>query len=152
MSAIKNTGLPPPMKDPTANAAIARADKARKVKLPIPTESQEQKWLFEWKFYARRTYPELALLHAIPNGGFRNKVTAARLKAEGVCPGVPDLCLPVPRGGFYGLYIELKRRKGGKLSDDQAAWIRDLGRQGYCVKVCRGWEEAKDVIIGYLES
>ena len=78
-------------------------------------------------------WPELRLLHAIPNGGKRDIRTAAMLKAEGVKPGVPDICLPVPRGGKHGLYIELKRRKGGTVSKAQEAWIRALMAQGFVI-------------------
>jgi len=65
---------------------------------------------------------------------------------------VPDLCLPVPRGGFHGLYIELKRLRGGRLSEQQRAWLDALGKQGYAVAVCKGWEEAAETIQRYLEG
>lgn len=86
--------------------------------LPVPTEAQEQITLFSWA--AVQAIPELALLYHIPNGGSRHKAEAARLRAEGVRSGVPDLCLPVPRGGCHGLYIELKRLRGGRLSEPAA--------------------------------
>ena len=97
-------------------------------------------------------WPELRLLHAIPNGGKRDIRTAAMLKAEGVKPGVPDICLPVPRGGKHGMYIELKRRKGGTVSEAQQAWIRALCGQGYACTVCHGWDAARDEIMGYLRQ
>lgn len=102
--------------------------------------------LFEWAAWK----PELHLMHAIPNGGKRDIRTAAMLKAEGVKPGVPDIFLPVPRGGKHGLYIELKRRKGGTLTKEQAAWINALMHQGYTCAVCHGWESARDEILRYL--
>ena len=94
--------------------------------------------------------PELYLMHAIPNGGKRDIRTAAKLKAEGVKPGVPDIFLPVPRGGKHGLYIELKRRKGGTVSAAQEAWIRALMHQGYVCTVCHGADEAKNEILAYM--
>lgn len=106
--------------------------------------------MFEWAVYQECVWPELRLLHAIPNGGKRDKVTAARLKAEGVKPGVPDVCLPVPRGEKHGLYIEMKRRKGGIVSADQLKWLESLMRQGYECHVCRGCEEARMTIMEYL--
>ena len=88
-----------------------------------PTEEQEQRLLLAWA--ARTGRPELRLLHAIPNGGKRLKSEAARLQAMGVKPGVPDLCLPVPRGKYHGLYIELKRLYGGRVSPAQRpGWRR----------------------------
>lgn len=118
----------------------------------IPTEHQEQCALFEWAAWMEKQIPELHLMHAIPNGGKRDIRTAARLKDEGVKPGVPDICLPVPRGGKHGLYIELKRRKGGSVSKEQQAWIRALMEQGYMCAVCHGWEKARETILEYLKQ
>lgn len=86
----------------------------------------------------------------IPNGGKRGKVEAIRFKAEGVKAGVPDICLPVPRGEWHGLYIELKRREGGRVSQDQVDWMEALMRQGYYTAICRGSEDAQRVILAYL--
>lgn len=86
----------------------------------------------------------------IPNGGTRAKSEAGRFKAEGVKAGVPDIFLPVPRGEYAGLFIEMKRRKGGRVSIDQSMWLEALKKQGYRTAVCRGWEQARDVIGGYL--
>jgi hypothetical protein len=97
-------------------------------------------------------FPELRLLHAIPNGGARNKIVAAKMKAEGVKAGVPDYCLPVPRGGFHGLYVELKRVKGGRVETDQREWLEALETQGYRTAVAKGWEQAWGVVREYLEA
>jgi len=112
-------------------------------------EHAEQAALFRWAEFARSRLPELALLHAIPNGGHRHKATATRLKAEGVKRGVPDVCLPVARDGAHGLYIELKTERG-KTTPEQIGWIRALRRQGYAAEVCRGWESARSMIEHYL--
>ena len=63
-----------------------------------PTESQEQKSLFKWWRVYSRHAPHLVMYH-IPNGGRRDAITGARLKAEGVVAGVPDIFLAVPRQG-----------------------------------------------------
>lgn len=76
--------------------------------MSIQHEAREQEALFRWADFAAGTMPELKLLYHIPNGGSRNKAEAANLKRQGVKAGVPDLFLPVPRGGYHGLYIELK--------------------------------------------
>lgn len=120
--------------------------------LPVPTEAQEQTTLFEWARLQRGRYPELDLLFHVPNGGSRNRVEAARLQAQGVKSGIPDLCLPVPRGRFHGLYIELKRRRGGRIEPEQTAWLEELMKQGYSVAICRGWEAAAEIILKYLEG
>ncbi len=112
-------------------------------------ESVEQKLVMEWTKRAECTWPEIALLHHIPNGGQRDKAVAAKLKAEGVKAGVPDLCLPVPRGKYHGLYIEMKAI-GGSPTQEQKAWIAALTEQGYAAQVCVGFEEAKETIEQYL--
>ena len=124
----------------------------RAPKPPAPTESAEQIALFQWAAWNERAMPELELLHHIPNGGQRNKATAARLRAEGVKAGVPDLCLPVSRGGYHGLYIELKRTRGSTTTDGQEKWIAALEREGYKAVVCYGWEAAAKVISEYLKE
>lgn len=118
-------------------------------KKPRTSEHQEQVALMQWATLSLGRWPELALLHAIPNGGWRHPAIGAALKAEGVKPGVPDLDLPVSRGGFHGLRIELKA-KGGNLSTPQREWIAWLRAEGYRVDVCVGWEAARDVIVAYL--
>lgn len=115
----------------------------------VPLETEEQQALFRWAAYQTGKYPELALLYHISNEGRRNP---RRAKAEGIKAGVPDLCLPVPRGPYHGAYIEMKRRKGSKTTKEQEDWLRRLHGQGYAVAVCKGWEEAVNFIINYLEG
>lgn len=117
---------------------------------PIQHEAMEQESLFEWAKLMGWRYPELELLYHIPNGGSRNPAEAAHLKKQGVKAGVPDLCLPVARGRYHGLYIELKYGKNTP-SDDQEKWMLALSKQGYAVKVCYGWEQARKSIMKYLE-
>ena len=119
---------------------------------PVPTESEEQQCLFRWAAYQSGAFPELELLYHVPNGGSRRKSEAGRFKAEGVKPGVPDICLPVARNGIHGWYIELKRKKGGRTSQKQERWIRWLDGQGYLAVVCKGWEEAANLIERYLRN
>lgn len=122
-------------------------------KIPCPTEAAEQTWLFQWAAQMQHyKWPELELMHHIPNGGSRNRVEAARLKAQGVKSGIPDVFLPVSKGGFHGLYIEMKRQHGGVLSEEQKEKIPKLREQGYCVYVCKGFQQAADVIEAYMEG
>lgn len=122
----------------------------QKSKMPVPTEAQEQMTLFSWAAMQSGKYPELNLLYHVPNGGSRHKAEAGRLRAEGVKAGVPDLCLPVARGQYHGLYIELKRQRGGRTSDHQSEWLDALSAQGYKAALCYGWEQAAGTIIEYL--
>ena len=74
-----------------------------------------------------RQYPELRWLHAVPNGlAASSVIAAAKMKRQGMTKGIPDVCLPVARRGAHGLYIELKRKDGGKLSPEQRRLFEEL--------------------------
>jgi len=110
----------------------------------IPTEHEEQRELVRW---FRRKYAPVRIF-AVPNGGMRSKATAARMKAEGVARGVPDLFIP-----YYRLWVEMKRIKDGRLSPDQKDWLRYLEAEcGYKVLVCHGAEDAKAQIDEYISG
>lgn len=115
------------------------------------SEATEQEALIQWCGYQQGQYPELKLIYHIPNGGSRNTLEAANLKRQGVKAGVPDLCLPVARKGFHGLYIEMKYGRN-KTTENQKEWLEELGIQGYCTAVCYGMEEAQKVLLEYLEG
>lgn len=124
---------------------------ANQYKLPIPTESTEQIHLFRWAVLEYGKWPELELMYHVPNEGKRSYQTGQRMRMEGLKSGVPDICLPVPRGKYHGLYMELKRLKGGAASENQKAWMEALEQQGYFVALCRGWEKAAETITNYLK-
>jgi hypothetical protein len=96
------------------------------------------------------SFPEIHLLHAIPNGDWRGWGTGVKLKAQGVIPGIPDLCLPVPRGEFHGFYLELKKARGS-VKPDQWAMMHALHSQGYCVRVTNHLGTALTLISDYLK-
>jgi len=112
-------------------------------------EHREQAALFEWAALHESRAPELALLFAIPNGGARHPAVAAKLKAEGVKAGVPDVFLPVPRDEWHGLVIEMKA-EGGTTSSEQDQWLYALGEQGYLTTTCWGWVAAAKRVTSYL--
>lgn len=94
------------------------------------SEATEQERVINWATFYAKDFPELDLLHHIPNGGSRNQLEAANLKRQGVKAGVPDLCLPVARNGKHGLYVEMKWGKN-KTTDKQDWWLEQLRQQGY---------------------
>ncbi len=118
---------------------------------PKRTEHAEAVTLMRVVRLHEAKYPALRLLFAVPNGGDRNKIVAAKMKAEGIKAGVPDYILPVSAPGFLGLAIELKTRTG-YASKEQKQWIEDLRAQGWRAEVCRGWQEAWDVIHEHVGS
>ena len=114
-------------------------------------EDTEQMGVIDWANWNTGRFPELKMLFHVPNGGKRNAAEAARFKAMGVKAGVPDLCLPCPRGGFAGLYIEMKYGKN-KTTDNQNEWIRFLKSEGYKVEVCWGGAAATQILEEYLQQ
>lgn len=116
-------------------------------------EHAEQKALIDWWEVACRYYGVPAeCLFAIPNGGFRHISVAKKLKDEGVRSGVPDLFLACGRGSYKGLFIEMKKRDGGVVSDKQKKLMSILRLQGYAAHVCHGWNEAANLIKKYLTT
>ena len=116
------------------------------------TEHEEQVALMRLVEMHLGRWPELGMLYSIPNGGKRSRITGAILKREGQKAGVPDLCLPVPRGGFHGLYIEMKRQKKAQISPEQVAWLQALNGQGYRAEMCLGAAAAWEVIQDYMRG
>lgn len=118
------------------------------LKKPRSTEEQDQMAIIQW---CRMKGDPFNKCFAIPNGGHRHKATAGRLKAGGVVAGVPDLFWYQARGGFYGLFIEMKRVKGGTLSPQQKMMCDELQVEGYRVKICAGFEAAKYALEEYFD-
>jgi hypothetical protein len=128
------------------NAAVSKP--APKPKL-MASEEQEQIALIQRCEVNTAKYPELRLLFAVPNGGKRGKAEAARLKAQGVRAGIPDLMLPVSRRNYHGLFIELKTAVG-RVEDAQREWVSALNTLGYYACVARGQEECWRILLWYL--
>lgn len=115
------------------------------------SEYDEQVFIFQWAALHETVCPEIALLHAIPNGA----VLAGRgkgwniLRASGAKKGVPDMCLPVARHGYNGLYIELKFGDN-KPSEEQVWWLDRLSEQGYLAISPVGADETIEQLKWYL--
>lgn len=123
-----------------------------------PEEHEEQAAVLAWADEHAGRWPELGLLFHVPNGGYRDKATAAILRQAGVKAGVPDLFLPAARRGvdgrqMHGLWIEMKKRDhSSSPSAEQRTWIEALRRQGYMVVVCYGFDEAIRCLEHYLSQ
>lgn len=112
-------------------------------------EHAEAVALMEWCRLHENLHPELRLIYAIPNGGIRQRGMAGKMKAEGVKRGVPDYHLPVARGGYHSLYIELKAERGYPTKE-QKWWAVELSNADNKWVCCRGWEHAVAEIKAYL--
>lgn len=114
-------------------------------------EDAAQAEVIRWARMRQAAAPELELLYHVPNGGKRGKLEACRLKAQGVRAGVPDLHLPIARGGYIGLWIEMKTATG-RLSEDQRKIIAMLRDEGHRVEVCRSAADAVEVLEDYMRA
>ena len=102
------------------------------------SEHVEQREFVSW---FRKRYVGVRII-AIPNGGIRGAAAGARLKAEGVSAGVPDLYIPA-----WKLWIEMKRERDYSVSREQRDWIDYLQKIGDCAIVCRGFAEARTLVL-----
>ena len=119
-----------------------------------PSEEHEQ---IVFMTRVRFLYPLLANnVMAIPNGGWRNKAQAALLKRAGVLRGAPDILVALVRevdGLWYpGLFIEMKRVKGGTVSPDQKIVHQALRSAGYKAEVARGADMAWEIFEEYVNG
>jgi len=129
----------------------------------IHREDAEQRALIQWADIAPMP-PGMSLyvgakighyLFAIPNGGARNHIEAARLVGLGVRSGVSDLFFSFPSPSVpikHGLYIEMKAPKphGKAPSKNQNKFIERMYFAGYEATVCFGWDAARSAISKYL--
>lgn len=137
----------------------------KKPSLPRPKESQTQAAFINWWHDAHKGLgvPDARVLFSSLNGttlaGGRTEkgvslavIRAVQAKRQGMVSGVPDLCLAVPRRGFHGLYIEMKRERGvpSDVKPEQREMHVLLRAQGYAVQVCFGLAQAVDVVVAYL--
>ena len=145
MSAAQYQAMPHPQKQPAQKIAPKKNPT-----LPIPPEREAQQAVMKWAEAASGKWPELRLLYHVPNEGRRSMATGGRLRAEGLKSGVPDLCLPSAHGEYHGLYIEMKRTKGGRATPEQKEWLEMLEEEGYKTEICNGADAAIKAIGTYL--
>ena len=108
-----------------------------------------QRMVFDWAETVEYRYPCLRLMYHTPNEGKRTRSEGGKLKRMGLRRGVPDICPPVARGRYHGLYIELKSASG-TVRREQKEYLEALREEGSCTAVCRSAEECENFITEYL--
>lgn len=99
------------------------------LKKSAPYEDAEQKAIVGW--LQRRGY----FVFHIPNH--------KKMRQDiGALPGIPDLCLVLGMG--QTIWIEMKRRKGGVLSDAQKKIHEDMRQLGHQIIIAKGAKDAFD--------
>jgi hypothetical protein len=116
------------------------------------SEALHQQALFQWARNPAivKTYPAIDLLEGTLNGVKLTIGQAGKAKAAGMLKGVHDVRLPVARGGYFGLSIEMKFGRN-KMTDEQIWYANRLGEEGWSTHVAYDWTTARDTIIWYLE-
>jgi hypothetical protein len=113
------------------------------------SEHDEQVAIVRWALNQGNIYPGVELLYATPNAGKRTPRMGAYMKAEGLRPGFPDLGLPVAKGGYHGLFMELKM-VGNKPNKNQIYWLDRLNEQGYMALAVWMYDGAIKVLEDYM--
>lgn len=122
------------------------------------SEHAHQSALFCWAGQSVNPLKErIKWLHSIPNGAHMGPKHASKMIKEGMRAGVWDIFLPVTMGPFSGLYIEMKapKHKGTSsegMRDKQLEFEEHIISQGYAHHRCFSWEDARDVIINYMDE
>lgn len=125
----------------------------KKKECPVPSEYAEQCHIFRLARTYAMVYPELRFLAGSLSGVKLTIGQAVKAKNAGcLVKGIPDISLPVRRGKYSGIFIELKRRKGGRVEPEQKVWGEFLLSQGYQYHICKGAEEAWKAIEEYLKG
>lgn len=110
--------------------------------MPVPTEAQESRLLVAYLRVKR-----VPFTHIANETGKNARMQGIRNKQMGTSSGFPDyLCFP----NNQIVAIEMKRQKGGTLSQAQKDWAVTLENSGVPTYVCRGFESAKQVIDKHL--
>lgn len=121
----------------------------------IDREGSEQVVVIRWLYAEQQRRSQVGALYPVtyhvPNGGQRNKKTAADLKRQGVKSGVSDLVVMEARGGHCGLYLEFKATPPhhAATAQSQRDWLALAEARGYCAVLARGYEEAQAVLREY---
>lgn len=121
----------------------------RYMEMPKVTETQIQQAIYDWwKWHCKKYHlPVIAFNHP-PNETIYK--IAAKEKSMGVQTGAPDIFLAVPAGGYHGMFVELKTKKG-RATAEQVEYIKMAREMGYKAEICHGYEEAERVFREYLE-
>ena len=99
--------------------------------------------------WLRVQYPN-ALFTISPSGMKLPIGVAVKLKRMGYVAGTPDIMILEPRGGFHGLFVELKA-PAGRMTPEQKCFLEELNKRGYLATVCFGFDEAMSTITSYMK-
>ena len=112
-------------------------------------EAQEQREFFHLVRSLEPIYPELKMVKSDQAGMHTHPAQANKAKAGGMRRGFPDIDVPIARGGYTGMHIEMKSERG-QLTEDQKWWLAQLRDQDRKCVVCRSAQQAWEELSKYL--
>lgn len=94
------------------------------------------------------------MTHHSPNELCRDKTDAVKMKEIGMSNGFPDYFIAIPGNHYSGLFIEMKRRdkRNEVAPETQLGWINRLNNYGYFATFAFGAEDAKRIVINYIDD
>jgi len=110
---------------------------------------QQECWMWFTNTFGLKHHKPRLKMYAVPNGGKRDPVTAARLKATGVTKGVADTIVMYPGG--INVYVEMKT-KTGYQSDEQKEFEAYCKEYDHPYFVCRSLEEFEHLVYRLNEK
>ena len=126
--------------------------KAVRAKVPVPLERNEAITLTDWvKAQGLGRWwimiPNASKLAGNPG---QRAAMVAKMKRQGFYVGASDYFLAMPQRGYHGLWLELKRQRGGSTTPEQKQFQLEMASMGYAVAICKGFEEARQAINDYF--
>lgn len=112
-----------------------------------PNEKQEHLAFMDWVRLNPRVSQCLIHIANEYDGGIRR---GYQRKLMGVKSGVSDFLLVIPSRGYHGLFLELKRLSGGRVTETQKSWLTLVQSLGYAGEVCYGCSDAISKVEAYL--
>ncbi len=117
---------------------------------PAARAKSEREEQIEVVAYLRSKYPKVVVTATGAGMGFSGKWQQL-LSRLGYHRGTPDLMIFKPKGGYHGLFIEMKAVRGS-LSDVQKHTLDTLAAEGYKTCVCFGAGQAIGVLDKYMSE
>ena len=99
--------------------------------------------------YIKLQYPNVRYCASLGGQYQRYPSQRNKAKATGYVRGFPDLVIYEAKGGFFGLFLEIKTLKGYPTTE-QKQWIVDLTERGYMAKCIKGIDAIIKQIDEYL--
>lgn len=121
------------------------------------TEEEEQIAFVQW--CQIKGYRIHHCANEVGGSTMQMKMRAIKAKRMGTSKGFPDLLVFVPIYGIFNeidayqpIAIEMKRRKGGKISPEQKQWGEILSMAGIPFRVCAGSDEAEAFVKEVMDG